>query len=128
MTYDTRTQYSPQKPPSRSSSIVNGGPYLNVPYPPRHRESINQQQSMPPPPPPPQQQQQMNGQSVTPSQQQFSSVSAQNNQQQSHIDLSMNRENRGSAFELYRKPGDIPRGFGFHGLPPPPIAEHEATK
>ncbi|XP_074596515.1 tight junction protein 1-like isoform X2 [Brevipalpus obovatus] len=133
MTYDTRTQYSPQKPPSRSASMVNGGPYLNVPYPPRHRESINQQQSMPPPPPPSQQQQQqqqqqINGQSVTPSQQQFSSASAQNNQQSSHIDLSTNRENRGSAFELYRKPGDIPRGFGFHGLPPPPIAEHEAIK
>jgi len=82
----------------------NTGPYLNIPYPPRHRDT-------------------------TPNSTGFSSNLQPQLQSSSNIiDLSSNRENRGSAFELYRKPDDsLARTNYFHGLPPPPIpiADHD---
>ncbi|CAG2165528.1 unnamed protein product, partial [Oppiella nova] len=91
-----KTNSSPIK-----DNYATNGPYLNVPYPPKHsRTSTFTSQPQPPPPqtlqPPP-----------------------------SILDLSTNREHRGSAFELYRKPTESTsrsnlHSFGHHGLPPPP--------
>lgn len=97
--YDMRSPYSSAKTSSSRSSLINGnGPYLNVPFPPKHqRQDSNATSTFAPSPqgpqPPP-----------------------------SLLDLSSNREHRGSAFELYRKPGDsMTRSSGFHhSLPPPP--------
>ncbi|XP_067132749.1 tight junction protein ZO-1-like [Centruroides vittatus] len=65
-------------PPRSTTHLNGGGPYHNIPYPPR-REPPNpppyDHHPSPPPPPPP----------------------------SGLLDLS-NRENRGSAFELYKKP------------------------
>ncbi|XP_023220297.1 tight junction protein ZO-1-like [Centruroides sculpturatus] len=65
-------------PPRPTTHLNGGGPYHNIPYPPR-REPPNpppyDHHPSPPPPPPP----------------------------SGLLDLS-NRENRGSAFELYKKP------------------------
>ena len=104
--YDSKSHYS-SKTSSRSSSMMNGnsGPYLNIPYPPRHRDTTL----------------------TSPN---FSSSNSQPQLQPpaNLIDLSSNRENRGSAFELYRKPDDsLTRNNYFHGLAPPPvpIADHD---
>ncbi|XP_015793036.1 tight junction protein ZO-1 [Tetranychus urticae] len=111
--YDLRSPYSANKS-SRSSSMFNGNnAYLNIPFPPRNRDSIacsgngqinNVNSGLP----------------STPQQVQTPS---------SLIDLSSNRENRGSAFELYRKPGDSLNrtGYPLHSLPSPPplIPDHE---
>ncbi|RWS31853.1 tight junction protein ZO-1-like isoform X1 [Leptotrombidium deliense] len=80
--YDMRSQYSSKTSSSRSSSMMNGnGPYLNVPYPPRNRDSTS---------------------GVT----MFTSSPSHAIQSPINVlDLS-NRESRGSAFELYRKPGE----------------------
>lgn len=122
--YDPRSPYSSSKLSSHSSSMLNGNSaYLNIPFPPRNRDSIacsgNGQQSN----------------NVIISAPGLTSTTPQLQQQQhvltppSLIDLSSNRENRGSAFELYRKPGDSLNraGYPLHGLPPPPplISDHE---
>ncbi|XP_053214787.1 tight junction protein ZO-1-like isoform X2 [Panonychus citri] len=124
--YDPRSPYSSSKLSSHSSSMLNGNSaYLNIPFPPRNRDSIacsgNGQQSN----------------NVIISAPGLTSTTPQLQQQQhvqtppSLIDLSSNRENRGSAFELYRKPGDSLNraGYPLHGLPPPPplISDHEVN-
>jgi hypothetical protein len=80
---------------------MNGnGPYLNVPYPPKHYRQESNRTST------------------------FTSPSQGPQPPPSLLDLSTNREHRGSAFELYRKPGDSMSRSGphqhYHGLPPPP--------
>ncbi|RWS16821.1 tight junction protein ZO-1-like protein [Dinothrombium tinctorium] len=97
--YDMRSQYSSKTSSSRSSMMNGNGPYLNVPYPPRHRDSTS-------------------GLSM------FTSSPPHTIQPPVNLlDLSANRESRGSAFELYRKPVEpISRsGYNYHGLPPPPV-------
>lgn len=118
-------------------SPYNNGPYLNVPYSSNVKSSYNQmveptygigggqhQDSSPLPPPPPLPAY-PNGIGGTP-------ISLPSTMQQVHqssgqyLDLSLNRENRGSAFEVYRKPPPpieamlANENAMFQGLPPPP--------
>ncbi|CAG2104772.1 unnamed protein product, partial [Medioppia subpectinata] len=106
--YEMRSPYNSfaksNSSPMKDNYATNG-PYLNVPYPPKHSRTSTfaSQPSQQPPPPPP--------------------VALQ--PPPSILDLSTNREHRGSAFELYRKPIDSTsrsnlHTFGHHGLPPPP--------
>ena len=118
-------------------SPYNNGPYLNVPYSSNVKSSYTQmveptygigggqhQDSSPLPPPPPLPAY-PNGIGGTP-------ISLPSTMQQVHqssgqyLDLSLNRENRGSAFEVYRKPPPpieamlANENAMFQGLPPPP--------
>lgn len=116
--------------------------YLNVPYPSKspysHESGLINSYSMsgnncsplPPPPPLPSfhhvqqtMSSQGHGQLVHPTPQQAQQSG------QSYLDLSLNREHRGSAFEPYRKHNQLDCLQGssglsdsplFHGLPPPP--------
>lgn len=121
-------------------SVHNPGPYLNVPYPSKspysHEVNLNSypmgsnSSPLPPPPPLPPS---FHGQGghigghggghqhhhqhlVHPTPQQAHQPG------QSYLDLSLNREHRGSAFEVYRKPEQSLHSESplFHGLPPPP--------
>lgn len=129
-------QMPPNSYMNSNSSIAyaqhyNNGPYLNVPFSSKtfnHENNVNNQAAynnsqspLPPPPPLPSYVQLHNGD------QNIVQPTPQQPQSGNYLDLSLNRENRGSAFEVYRKPGmesmltsvinDSPI---FHGLPPPP--------
>lgn len=123
---DIRSQYSSSRASSNLNPVGGGhsqGAYLNLPYPPRgQRDSVSNVGSIPPPPPP--------GSASIYSQPPPPPPAVP---PPSLVDLSANaRESRGSAFELYRKPGDLsnsgsplrslvgPSNGYFHGLPPPP--------
>ena len=115
----------------------NQGLYLNVPYPSKpftqepnlgHAYSMssshNQSSPLPPPPPLPSYPQH----SIHPNASQLVvQPTPQQPQPGQYLDLSLNRENRGSAFEIYRKPIIDPmhhlqlgENQLFQGLPPPP--------
>ena len=118
--YDIRSQYSVKTSSSRNSSgNINNGTYLNLPMPPRSRNSAGPSATM-------------NGSNSHPSSP-YSTVGATMNghstfhplpppppSNSNMIDLSMKRE--GSAFEVYKKPEDalLPPSFNFNGIPPPP--------
>lgn len=120
----------------QSQATYSNGPYLNVPY--SSKSPFSQEASLgnfsysmgnghsessplPPPPPLPSYPPLPNGGGH------LLQPTPQQPQSGHYLDLSLNRENRGSAFEVYRKPGmDSMHGLSlsespmFHGLPPPP--------
>ncbi|XP_054162043.1 tight junction protein ZO-1-like isoform X2 [Oppia nitens] len=109
--YDKRPVYNSfakiNSSPIKDNYATNG-PYLNVPYPPKHSRTSTFTTQPPPPPIPTQ-----SSHVIQPP--------------PSILDLQQNREHRGSAFELYRKPIETTpmrstnlQSFGHHGLPPPP--------
>lgn len=126
--HDARSQYSMKTSSSSRNSSGNNvnGNYLNLPMPPRSRNSTGLSGAG------------MNGGSYSHHHQSpsYSKIggTTMNGHSTFHplppptcsnnnnmIDLSMNRE--GSAFEVYKKPEDSLRSslsFTFNGLPPPP--------
>lgn len=107
----------------------NNNTYLNLPYSSRtydstmnYNEHNGEPSPLPLPPPIPASYQPTRSNNATPNIVQPTPQQARNSQ---YLDLSLNRENRGSAFEVYRKPMDsngisISGSPMFQGLPPPP--------
>jgi len=119
---------------SQQAALGNQGTYLNIPfsssksfsqepnYPKTYSLSNVQSSPLPPPPPlPTYAQPHPNGSQV------LLQPTPQQPQPGQYLDLSLNRENRGSAFEVYRKPvldsmhqPLLNESQMFQGLPPPP--------